>query len=62
MFERDDIGISKEKVSLAFFEKDTDTQVSTVIQPKIVGDGKIDVVPDGFFDQSSKNLEYIMDF
>lgn len=62
MFERDDIGISKEKVSLAFFEKDTDTQVSTVIQPKIVGDGKIDVVPNGFFDQSSKNLEYIMDF
>ncbi len=55
-------GIDKEHVKLYYFQKDENTQIATYENIRIVGDGKIDLQPDGFFTQTEKDLKYLLGF
>lgn len=55
-------GIDKKNVSIFYFQKNELEQTSVVEQIQIVGDGKIDKQPNGFFDQTEIDLQYLMGF
>lgn len=55
-------GIDKNNVDMYFFRKDEETQESAYEQINIVGDGKIDIQPDGFFNQAEKDMSYLLGF
>lgn len=62
-FEEDDKnGIDKQLVKLFYFHKNEDTQTSCIDTINIIGDGKIDKQPAGFFDQTEKDLNYLLGF
>lgn len=61
-FEEAGIGIDRKKVKIYQCKKNDDTQLSEVHSVQIIGDGKIDSQPDGFFDQTDKDLQYLMGF
>lgn len=61
-FEKQEKGIDKNKVQLFNCKKDDATQTAEVIPINIIGDGKIDNQPNGFFDQIEKDLSYILGF
>lgn len=62
MFENKEKGIDKENVRLFYFQKDENTQTAVNESISIVGDGKIDIQPDGFFNQTEKDLSYLLGF
>ena len=43
-------------------KKNDSTQTAEVLPINIIGDGRIDVQPDGFFDQAEKDLSYLLEF
>ncbi|WP_285828046.1 DUF3696 domain-containing protein [Bacteroides acidifaciens] len=55
-------GIDKQLVKLFYFHKNEDTQTSCIDTINIIGDGKIDKQPTGFFDQTEKDLNYLLGF
>lgn len=55
-------GIDKQLVKLFYFHKNEETQTSCIDTINIVGDGKIDKQPSGFFDQTEKDLNYLLGF
>ena len=61
-FEESGIGIDRNKVKIYQCKKNDDTQLSEVHPVQIIGDGKINCQPDGFFDQTDKDLQYLMGF
>ncbi len=62
LFENGKKGIDKKIARIYQCRKDDETQLSVVDPIRIIGDGKIDCQPDGFFDQIDKDLEYLMGF
>ncbi len=61
-FENDDKGVDRNNVQLINCKKDDVTQTTEVTPINIIGDGKIDVQPEGFFDQTEKDLSYLLGF
>ncbi|MBR6083905.1 MAG: DUF3696 domain-containing protein, partial [Salinivirgaceae bacterium] len=61
-FENGKKGIDKSKVQIFNCKKNDATQTAEVTPINIIGDGKIDVQPEGFFDQSEKDLSYLLGF
>lgn len=61
-FEECEDGIDKENVSIFYFVKNEQTQIAEVKPIKIVGDGKIDTQPIGFFDQTERDLSFLLGF
>lgn len=61
-FENGERGIDKENVSIVNFKKDESSQTAITEQITIIGDGKINVQPEGFFDQTEKDLEFLLGF
>jgi predicted ATPase len=45
-----------EKVSIQFFIRTNDEPAHQVVMPNIDNDGRIDIWPEGFFDQAEKDL------
>lgn len=62
LFENGKKGIDKTITRIYQCRKDDETQLSVVDPIHIIGEGKIDCQPDGFFDQIDKDLEYLMGF
>lgn len=61
-FENGEKGVDRNKVQLLNCKKDDVTQTAEVTPINIIGDGKIDVQPEGFFDQTEKDLSYLLGF
>lgn len=61
-FEKGERGIDKENVNIVNFKKDESSQTAIVEQITIIGDGKINVQPEGFFDQTEKDLGFLLGF
>lgn len=55
-------GIDKDMVKLLYFHKSEKSQISNVETINILGDGKIDKQPKGFFDQIDLDLQYLLGF
>ena len=56
------LGIDKENVKIYQCVKSPKSQLAELYEVCIVGDGKIDSQPFGFFDQTDKDLKYLMGF
>ena len=61
-FENGGNGIDRNKVQIFNCKKNDATQTAEVTPINIVGDGKIDIQPDGFFDQTERDLSYLLGF
>ena len=61
-FEKGEKGIDKDKVQMYNCRKNERTQLAELEPINIIGDGKIDIQPDGFFDQTEKDLSYLLGF
>lgn len=61
-FENGENGIDRNKVQIFNCKKNDATQTAEVTPINIVGDGKIDIQPDGFFDQTERDLSYLLGF
>jgi len=61
-YEESGRGIDKNNVEMYYFRKDEETQESAYEHINIVGDGKIDIQPDGFFNQAEKDMSYLLGF
>ena len=61
-FENGEKGVDRNKVQLLNCKKDDVTQIAEVTPINIIGDGKIDVQPEGFFDQTENDLSYLLGF
>lgn len=61
-FENGERGVDKENVNIVNFKKDESSQTSIAEPVSIIGDGKINVQPEGFFDQTEKDLRYLLGF
>lgn len=55
-------GLDKALTKVYSFYKNQDTQTSDFDPVNIIGDGKIDYQPDGFVDQTTKDLSYLLGF
>lgn len=61
-FEREQKGIDKELVRIYHFKRDEEKHC-TIVEPVIIlQDGKIDRQPDDFFEQTEKDLNYLLGF
>ena len=61
-FESEGKGVDRNRVQLFNCKKNDDVQTAEVTPINIIGDGKIDVQPEGFFDQTEKDLSYLLGF
>ena len=61
-FEQDGIGISKELVKIYHFKRDEDKHCAVTQQIEILKDGKISNQPEDFFEQTEKDLNYLLGF
>ena len=61
-FENEGVGVDKGNVEIYQCVKSPKTQLAELSAVRIVGDGKIDSQPLGFFDQTEKDLQYLMGF
>lgn len=61
-FENGERGVDKENVNIVNFKKDESSQTAITEQITIIGDGKINVQPEGFFDQTEKDLGFLLGF
>lgn len=61
-FENGEKGVDYHEVKLFHCKKNEYTQTSEIVSIDIVGDGKIDKQPEGFFDQTDKDLSYLLGF
>lgn len=61
-FENEGKGVDRNRVQLFNCKKNDDVQTAEVTPINIIGDGKIDVQPEGFFDQTEKDLSYLLGF
>lgn len=61
-FENGERGIDKENVNIVNFKKDESSQTAIAEPITIIGDGKISVQPEGFFDQTEKDLGFLLGF
>ena len=59
-FEKTGVGIDKDNVAIYHFDKIQETQVSECHSIQIIGNGEVDKQPDGFFDQLTKDSNYLM--
>jgi len=55
-------GIDRKNVSLYFFDRKNDGHGSNMEKINVLQDGKIDKQPEGFFDQTDKDLNYLLGF
>lgn len=61
-FERGENGIDKDSVQIYNCRKNEKTQLAEVEPINIIGNGKINMQPEGFFDQTEKDLSYLLGF
>ena len=61
-FEQEGIGISKELVKMYHFRRDEDKHCAVVQPIEILADGKVDNQPEDFFEQTEKDLNYLLGF
>ncbi len=61
-YENGEKGIDRNSVKIYQCAKSEETQLAEISEIKIVEDGKIDCQPEGFFDQTDKDLRYLMGF
>lgn len=61
-FESEQKGIDKELVRIYHFKRDEEKHCTIVEPIKILKDGKIDRQPDDFFEQTEKDLNYLLGF
>ena len=61
-FEEEDIGIDRNNVKLYYMKKAADGLQSVAEEVKIVGDGKIDHQPEGFFTRQDADMTYLLGF
>lgn len=55
-------GVDREQVKLYYMKRSAETMRSEKEEVKIVGDGKIDYQPDGFFNRQDKDMSYLLGF
>ena len=61
-FEEEGIGIDRNNVKLYYMKKAADGLQSVAEEVKIVGDGKIDHQPEGFFTRQDADMTYLLGF
>lgn len=61
-FELEGKGINKDLVKIHHFKRDEEKHCSIPQQIKILEDGKINIQPDDFFEQTEKDLSYLLGF
>lgn len=61
-FEQDNKGINKDLVRIYHFKRDEEKHCAIVQPIKILADGKVDKQPDDFFEQTEKDLNYLLGF
>ena len=61
-FEMKEKGIDKNLVRIYHFKRDEEKHCTVVEPIKILADGKVDIQPDDFFDQTEKDLNYLLGF
>ena len=61
-FEQEGKGIDKNLVKIYQFKRDEERHCAIVEPIKILKDGKVDIQPDDFFDQTEKDLHYLLGF
>lgn len=61
-FEQEGKGINKDLVKIYQFKRDEERHCAIAQPIKILSDGKVDIQPDDFFDQTEKDLHYLLGF
>lgn len=61
-FEEIGEGIDRENIQIFNCKKNEDTQIGEITPISVLEGGKIDIQPDGFFDQTEKDLSYLLGF
>lgn len=61
-FENGEAGVDKDLVRIYYMRRHQEELAATAEEIKIVGDGKIDYQPDGFFTRQDKDLSYLLGF
>ena len=61
-FEKEQKGIDKELVRIYHFKRDEEKHCAIAEPIKILADGKVDRQPDDFFEQTEKDLNYLLGF
>lgn len=61
-YEENGVGINRNQVKIHYFDQDPSTNSARPTEIKIQHGGKIDMQPDGFFDQIDKDSEVLMGF
>lgn len=61
-YETEGKGIDRELVRVYHFKRDEENHFSVALPIKILPDGKVDKQPDDFFDQTEKDLNYLLGF
>ncbi len=61
-YENGEAGINREKVRIYFMKRLSGAMLSDKEEIRIVGDGKIDHQPDGFFNRQDKDMSYLLGF
>lgn len=61
-FEQDGKGINKDLVRIYHFKRDEEKHCAIAQPIKILADGKVDRQPDDFFEQTEKDLNYLLGF
>lgn len=61
-FEQDGKGINKDLVRIYHFKRDEEKHCAIAQPIKILADGKVDKQPDDFFEQTEKDLNYLLGF
>ena len=61
-FENGEPGIDRNLVKIYYLKRHSETLTSEMDEIRIVGDGKIDHQPDGFFNRQDKDMSYLLGF
>jgi len=61
-FEKEGKGIDKEKVKIYHFKRDEEKHCAIALPVTILNDGKIEKQPEDFFEQTEKDLNYLLGF
>lgn len=61
-FENGEAGVDRNLVRMYYMKRHPETLTSELDEIKIMGDGKIDHQPDGFFNRQDKDMSYLLGF
>lgn len=61
-YENGEVGVDRELVRMYYMKRHADSLYSDCEEVKVIGDGKIDHQPDGFFNRMDSDMSYLLGF